>query len=154
MTFHCGASLTLSASVGDQGTRRGSVPGCLGPVGLGGWEGWGWEGYQGTWCQGNWVSLPCCSPPSQLWSLRADKAGAEGKEGVTAQREKGLGSLLSTLSSGLRTIQEFAVSSEISCNYPLVPPSKQLVKNFLYLFSALHLCHLPIMSPPFPKFLR
>ena len=28
------------------------------------------------------------------------------------------------------------------------------MNNFIYLISALHLCHLPIMSPPFPMFLR
>ena len=28
------------------------------------------------------------------------------------------------------------------------------MNNFLYLISDLHLCHLPIMSPPFPMFLR
>ena len=70
---------------------------------------------------------------------------------VTAQQEKGLGSPLSTLSSGLRTTQEFAVSSERSCNFH---PKEAAYKQLYLSISALHLCHLPIMSPHFPMFLR
>ena len=69
-----------------------------------------------------------------------------------AQREKGLGLLLPTLSVFLRTAQEFTISSELKLHLSRL--SKQLMNNFLYLIIALHLCHLPKMSPPFPMFLR